>query len=205
MKLKAIRRSVLALCLFAANAFAGYSHNFTWRQEPDPAALRNCIADMRRVIEARRSVLAGVDGEGPPVLDDLKVEINGIGDLAHEPFIFPGITGPWPDDDPDPQLKGFNSCKTWQKPYDAVVTACLMVARDYFPPSVLAITSSGSWDEGDWDEGARLYSSVFGKRARNPIAGGKQAESTVPNNKQLMRILLPIGAVLLLLYLRKNW
>ena len=166
-------RLVLTICLGAAEARAGYDHYFTWLQKPDPNALVKCIADMRRVIDARRNLLAGADGEGPPVLESLKLEFNGIGDEAHEPFVFPGTII---HDPPIPGVpSGFNSCKTQWKPYDEVVTACLLVARDYFPPSVLEIKSDGSWQggtDGDWSAGANLYQAVFGRRANNPLDGG---------------------------------
>jgi hypothetical protein len=83
--------------------------------------------------------------------------LNGIGDGANEPFVFPGELG-------------FNFCKTEGKPYDAVVTACLLVAHDHFPTSVLSIDSDGSYSEGDWEEGIKLYSSVLGRIPRNPIS-----------------------------------
>jgi len=44
------------------------------------------------------------------------------------------------------------------------------VARDHFPPSTLSISSDGSWD--DWIEGAKLYSSVLRRSARNPMTDG---------------------------------
>jgi hypothetical protein len=62
-----------------------------------------------------------------------------------------------------------NACKTQLKPYDAVVAACLLVARDYFTAEELVIISSGSWDDGDWADGARLYTRVFRRKASNPL------------------------------------
>jgi hypothetical protein len=85
-----------------------------------------------------------------------QVDFNGVGDNAHEPFEFPGE-------------EESNACKTEFKPYDEVVTACLLVAHDHFPSSVLTIASDGSW--GDWQDGARLYTSVTGRRAANPMSG----------------------------------
>jgi hypothetical protein len=137
-------------------AHAGYTHYFTWHQKPDDAALKACVGEMRRIIETRTNILAGPDGLGTMVIDPSHVDLNGIGDDAHEPFVFPGELG-------------FNFCKTEGKPYDAVVTACLLVARDHFSSSILAIDSDGSWSEGDWQEGIKLYSSVLGRTPQNPM------------------------------------
>ena len=142
---------------FCTTAQAGYTHYWTWHQKPGDTELKACIQDMGRIIAVRTNILAGPNGSGSEIIDPLHVDLNGIGDDAHEPFVFPGELG-------------FNFCKTEVKPYDAVVTACLLVARDHFPQSVLSISSDGSWSQGDWDEGKKLYSSVSGRRARNPMS-----------------------------------
>lgn len=155
---------VTILALFCSRALAGYTHYYTWKQPPDTAALKDCVADMNRLIEARKSILVSPDlPESKPgvlKLSATNVDFNGVGEQAHEPFVFPYVL---PDHEP------FNFCKTAYKPYDEVVTACLIVARDHFSPSVLEISSDGSW--ADWDRGAALYSSVFGRPARDPMAG----------------------------------
>lgn len=152
--------ALLLLCSFRARA--GYTHYYTWKQKPDDASLKACIADMNRLIEARKSILVSPDlpesTPGSLKLSETNIDFNGIGKNAHEPFVFPYVL---PDHD------SFNFCKTAWKPYDEVVTACLIVARDHFPPSVLEISSDGSW--ADWSRGAILYSSVFGRPARDPI------------------------------------
>jgi hypothetical protein len=113
---------------------------------------------MNRLIGARSGILVSPDEPdskpGMLKLETSRVDFNGTGVDAHEPFVFPGGNG-------------FNFCKTAAKPYDEVVTACLLVARDHFPPSVLEISSDGSWS--DWAEGAKLYSAVFHRPARNPM------------------------------------
>lgn len=162
-------RLALLTTVLCIPASAGYTHYFTWHQRPSAAALRDCVGEMRLLVEARRKKLAGPEGEGAPVIEAESLVFNGIGEDSHEPFVFPGTierTPPIPKLDP-----GFNFCKTMGKPYDEVVTACLLVARDHFPVSVLAIGSDGSWVDGDWRDGTLLYSSVFRRLARNPIDG----------------------------------
>jgi hypothetical protein len=158
-------RVLIAIVIFATPCFqavAGYTHYYTWKQTPNETALKACIADMNRLIEARKSILVSPDlpesRAGSLKLSPTNVDFNGIGDDAHEPFVFPYVF---------PDHTSFNFCKTQWKPYDEVVTACLIVARDHFSPSVLEISSDGSWD--DWRSGAKLYASVLGRTARNPL------------------------------------
>jgi hypothetical protein len=141
----------------AAEARAGYTHYFTWSQPPDEAPLKACIADMGKIVAAAKDLVAGPDGNGTPVVGATHIEFNGRGNNAHEPFVFPGNAG-------------FNFCKTQYKPYDAVVTACLIAAHDHFPSSVLAIASDGHWNEGDWSDGARLYGKALGRMPADPTS-----------------------------------
>lgn len=163
--MQALKLPIALLLLSVLHAQAGYTHYYTWKQAPDDASIKACVADMNRLIEARKSILVSPDlaesTPGSPKLSATNVDFNGIGKNGHEPFVFPYVL---PDHD------SFNFCKTAYKPYDEVVTACLIVARDHFPASVLEISSDGSW--ADWSRGAILYSSVFGRPARNPMTDG---------------------------------
>lgn len=146
---------VLAHALAPLTAQAGYTHYWTWHKKPDPGALRDCVADMRRLIDARRAML-DLTPSTTEVSPERVIEFNGIDEDAHEPFYFPGEVG-------------FNFCKTQWKPYDAVVVACLLAAADHFAPDVLEIRSDGIWEEGDWQPGASLYESVLHRPVRNPM------------------------------------
>ena len=166
-----IRRVSVWVCAVACCAAAvepvqaGYTHYFEWNSRPDTAALEACLADMAAIVAAADDILADADGKGDPWVSSTGVAFNGRGDSAHEPFVFPG----------DP---GFNFCKTACKPYDDVVTACLIVARDHFSPNVLRISSDGGW--ADWQAGARLYTRTTGKMAVNPFAGAGGWTEDVP-------------------------
>jgi hypothetical protein len=111
---------------------------------------------MRKITEASKEILGGPEGTGQPVLTNVEIVFNGLGDAAHEPFVFPGQVG-------------FNFCKTALKPYDAAVCACLMVARDHFPAAVLEIASDGDWSGDEWQGGKELYWQVLGRSPGNPI------------------------------------
>jgi hypothetical protein len=146
-------------------AQAGYSHYFTWRRPPDPETLVHCVADMRRLVQASPTLAQEVSLDKSGIARQATIAFNGISDeLMHEDFIFPGRIG-------------FNFCKTSGKPYDAVVTACLLAARDHFPPEVLEIQSDGNWEQGDWEDGAELYCRLLGRPARNPITPGPSSYS----------------------------
>lgn len=84
------------------------------------------------------------------------VSFNGYGSDSHETFYW-GL-----------DADGFNFCKTAYKPYDAVVTACLMHLKECYGDAV-SIGSDGSWS-GDWQDGARLYRNALGLTAENPMA-----------------------------------
>lgn len=90
----------------------GFTRYWTWHGQPDDAHVRAAVAEMKRIAEAHPD-LVQVEAT------DTEIVINGIGEDAHEPFVFPG-------------RPGFNFCKTAEKPYDAVVRQCLLVAQKHF-------------------------------------------------------------------------
>ncbi|MFI5302430.1 MAG: tetratricopeptide repeat protein [Polyangiales bacterium] len=142
----------LALTLLTSRrAQAGYDHYWQWARTPEATRVQAAIADMRIVAASRRDLVVFVERPG-------SISINGIGDGAHEDFEFPGAfrTGK-----PDDQRAGFNATKTQWKPYDAVVTACLLVARAHFRPDDLVISSDG--EDADWDAGREVYSKALGR------------------------------------------
>ncbi len=181
--------SFALLIISPGTGLGGYTHYFTWQKKPSEEALRKCVADMRRIVEARKEILAGPDGTGQPQIGPLEISFNGRGheneglDEAHEPFVFPG-------------KEGFNFCKTAYKPYDAVVSACLIVARDHFPREVLKIESDGDWDGPEWAEGIKLYSKVLNRAAKNPLSDGRT--SAEPKNWSSGRWVLGVLGVILL-------
>src|SRR5262249_1970694 len=154
----------LLLCLGAAalaapaSVEAGYTHYWTWQAAPADGPLRASIAEMKRLAEARPDL---VKFEG----SERSITLNGIGDGEHEPFTFPGDAG-------------LNRTKTQWKPYDAVVPACLLVARDHFAPSILEIDSDGQYDGRYWAAGGALYTRVLGRTPKNLGGAGLSATLT---------------------------
>jgi hypothetical protein len=86
--------------------------------------------------------------------DTETVRFNGHGADSHETFSFTS------------DASGFNFCKTAYKPYDAVVTACLIHMKDIYG-DLVEISSDGDWSE--WQDGARLYRNATGMTAENPM------------------------------------
>ena len=82
------------------------------------------------------------------------VRFNGYGSESHETFS-------WSIDS-----SGFGFTKTARKPYDAVVTACLIHLKNVYG-DLVSIGSDGSWSE--WQDGARLYRNATGLTASSPF------------------------------------
>lgn len=141
--------AVVALLLPSA-AHAGYTHYWKWRREPDEPRVERAVSEMRRIVESKKEILEVGDAAGLDVL----IVFNGVGPNGHEPFRFPGR--------PD-----LDFVKTEQKPYDAVVTACLIVARDHFTEEELVIASDGTWDA--WRAGRDLYEQALERQPNDPL------------------------------------
>jgi hypothetical protein len=98
---------------------------------------------------ANVSGIAIVEGLGDsgtlPEFTENLVSFNGEGSDSHETFYF------------NINSVGFNFCKTQEKPYDEVVTACLILANYYF--NFVEVSSDG--DKQDWAMGIALFKKVF--------------------------------------------
>ena len=140
----------------------GYTHYFTKTAATYDDARRFDMfaAGAKRIIEYATTydgiALAGWDGEveGAWEITDEVVRFNGLGMDSHETFS-------WSREE-----SGFNFCKTARKPYDAVVTACLIHLKDCYGDAV-DIGSDGYWSE--WSDGARLYRNATGLTATAPF------------------------------------
>ena len=81
-----------------------------------------------------------------PTFDTETVRFNGLGEDAHETFVVRR------------EHTGFKFCKTQRKPYDVVVTACLICLQSCLRDDV-QVSSDGEWE--DWKEGMNLFKEVF--------------------------------------------
>lgn len=97
-------------------------------------------------------------------VDGESVRLNGYAENSHESFVWEKVC-------PEPQdwVKEsgyFDFCKTAQKPYDVVVTALLLGAREAYGDAV-RISSDGSPSE--WEDGVRLFREATGLVATLPF------------------------------------
>lgn len=132
----------------------GYRHYFTVNEGLSPDKWADLLEDVREIILTSKVVVADWEGVGVPEITADVIRFNGIGQDSHETFHISRQPG------------GFNFCKTAQKPYDEVVTAVLLRAKDYFGDG-LTLASDGTWEE--WLPGRDLYWSIFDRHPWKPF------------------------------------
>jgi hypothetical protein len=153
----------------------GYTHY--WRRpvnHEDRVRFAQLGTDIKRIIEASERAgvkVCGPSGVGEPEFNEQFIAFNGRAPkLDHESFVWTSKAeraewdDPWRDQPAAEQV--FDFTKTARKPYDAVVTACLLRAKHVYGGDV-DVTSDGSWDE--WAEGRALYAEVFGEEPTCPF------------------------------------
>ncbi len=103
------------------------------------------------------SVSEEYDVNRVPVVDDLKIRFNGLGDEGHETFVLSHAVPTPPEyraTEPD-----FQFCKTARKDYDMPVVAILIAARAIAPDAF-------EWSSDGWlselAEGVQLYREACG-------------------------------------------
>ena len=102
-------------------------------------------------------VVRGPLGHGQPVVTPERVDFNGDGeggcDMEHESFDVARELDP--EHENEAPVEDF--CKTARKPYDLLVTACLIALKHHFRE--VAVWSDG--DSADWAAGRELYERVL--------------------------------------------
>lgn len=130
-----------------------------WHLPADEEGIRKVQEALPAILEDFRRLmpflppLAGPEGEGEPLLSEAEVAFNGVGEDAHEPFLFfdwRALT--------DPLSPGFAFCKTARKPYDLAVKAFLLAARKRLG-HLLRFSCDG--DASDWEEAGALVARLF--------------------------------------------
>lgn len=152
----------------------GYTHY--WYRKPSPADRQTYQAlgsDIKRIIaEAERQsiIINGPGGFGSPEMNEQYISFNGDSDaqLDHESFVWraEAIQSEWEKRMEGESNETFTFCKTAYKPYDAVVTAVLIRAKELYGDAV-RVVSDGSWAE--WADGRALYEQVFGTEPTCPF------------------------------------
>jgi len=137
----------------------GYTHYHPRAAKLDAQKFSKFSRDcklLKRAAEAQGvKVRFEYDVPRPAVFSEDVVRFNGINDDGHETFYLPLETH---DGSPyDGRIFAF--CKTARKPYDLLVTACLIMAKHHFGKDV-CVTSDG--EQSDWDAGRGLCLSALG-------------------------------------------
>lgn len=139
----------------------GYTHYWDIAENVDDQKFRQAIRVMGRIVKDNEEILAGPGGEGKPeftmlgeypvaegkeglvvigsnevISTEEYIAINGIDDESRESFII------------GTNEKKYDFCKTVRKPYDVVVTACLVVLK-FFLGDQVNVSSDGIWSGSD--------------------------------------------------------
>ena len=151
----------------------GYTHyNYRPRKNAGSAYMYGKLAlDAKAICEHAYTIgiklgdWSGENGTSPQFTEG-EFSLNGIDDMSHETFTWKAMPtqSEWRKDEPEI----FDFCKTAMKPYDAVVTAILIRAKEIYG-SCVSISSDGDWSE--WQDGRNLYEAVFGQVAECPFDG----------------------------------
>ena len=129
----------------------GYTHYWTL-EKPITEDFFESIRDrVKEIVETARE--AGIPLETNFGIDYFA--INGQAEGAHETFSV------------NVEDNDFNFCKTAEKPYDAVVTAILILLKKELGDSI-KITSDGTWN--NWEGGRLLFETVFDEQPESVIS-----------------------------------
>ena len=149
----------------------GYTHyNYRPRKNAGSAYMYGKLAlDAKAICEHAYTIgiklgdWSGENGTSPQFTEG-EFSLNGIDDMSHETFTWKAMPTQveWRKNEPEI----FDFCKTAMKPYDAVVTAILIRAKEIYG-SCVSISSDGDWSE--WKDGRDLYEAVFGEVAQCPF------------------------------------
>ena len=112
----------------------GYTHYWYQNENLDADLFKKASADCEKVCVGA-SIQFEYDDSKPPIFNAEQIRFNGIEDDGHETF---HITRDFESSYPQTNNKGqfFSFCKTACKPYDKLVTACLVVLNHYFGEAI---------------------------------------------------------------------
>jgi len=167
----------------------GYTHYWTIKAtKGEIKALeikyQRAIKTCNKVIQAYQKVFRVLDSKHPNRLSGYSaftsgyggIKFNGTQDLAHEDFIFRHHFK---------ENLGFNFCKTNNKPYDSVVTACLIIMQHYLG-NAIEVSSDGSLV--DFGQGMLLVKAYTKLSPKYPAGVKSELRSVPPIPSNMMVI-----------------
>lgn len=156
----------------------GYTHYWYRPRELNEEKWRAFMEDVTAILDTTETPLAGGLGEGKPEVSSEGFSLNGVGPRDdHETFMIYRKFHRNPMDHEKAKRLIFDCTKTAYKPYDEVVTACLIAFKHHFGDDV-RVSSDGEY-LGDWTQGATLYERATGRPAADPTIGGDDPENAV--------------------------
>lgn len=143
----------------------GYSSYFIRDVTIPKPLFERVVNDVRAAIDKiSRSgiIIAGPNGEGPPVLNAEKIAFNGSykDGENYETFILSRVTEKKIKDDCGPKRR-FQFCKTGRKPYDLAVCATLIIAKHHLGKRI-AVMSDGGMEPNEWMPAVALVEKTLG-------------------------------------------
>ena len=179
-----IRQVQRALMTHKKETDIGYTNFWVLLPGFSREAFAQAAQDMTQIINHSETLVAGPDGiwDTFPEITPTRVAFNGVdwtsADAAHH---IEHLDPAWDESgegfELDADKPGWEYCKTYRRPYDSIVAACLLAAKHHLPEHFY-ISSEGSWDE-EWAHGARetnispvkLYEYRFPERSpvSNPL------------------------------------
>lgn len=156
----------------------GYTHYFERNNLNKGSAYMfgKLALDAKQIIQTAKEAgieICGPHGHGEPEFTEGHFSFNGLEMLGqdHETFYWEALpvqpewqTQYFRETGRDQNVI-FDFCKTAYKPYDAVVTAVLIRAKEIYG-SLVDIRSDGNWE--DWQAGRDLYEATFGTAPQCP-------------------------------------
>jgi hypothetical protein len=148
----------------------GYTHywKITERLDKDWDKWTSFLPDAMKIMsyaEAKLDIpLADAFGEtkGDEQISLSGVSMNGYAENSHDSFVL------------SPEVTEFDFCKTAQKPYDTVVTAILVLAKETFGEAI-EVSTDGELE--DWNDGLYLYEKSLNRFTYLRVINSKLANS----------------------------
>lgn len=137
----------------------GYTHYFYRDENLDHKLFDLASKDCQKVCHGSDvKIQLEFDKPNLPVFTEDQIRFNGVGDDGNETLVIDQHYKPgFPQTNDTGQL--FKFCKTACKPYDRLVTACLVIFKHYFGDSFI-VSSDG--DIADWKDGMDDCQKVLG-------------------------------------------
>lgn len=131
----------------------GHTHCYGWHLDGDQQRWANALTTVMQIVQHSPVPLGDAYGEGAePEYGDERIALNGRGDDGAQTFWLPVVLALAPDDG--------DFCKTYLRPYDAVVTAVL-AALVHMVPDIFVLTNTDGMPK-EWLAGVRLARQLLG-------------------------------------------